>query len=298
MVVLLCPVRGCRQPLASADRRLVCPRAHSFDVARRGYVNLLQSHDRQSRHPGDSTEAVRARARLRAHGIERQFVEAIARLVAVGPESAALDIGCGDGAHVAAVVARTGCEGHGLDISVAAIEAAAREHPELRWVVANADRFLPYADGSFGAVLSITSRVNAAEFRRVMREDGRLAIVVPGPEDLIELRAAVLGEGVERDRTPRVIRACAPFFTLERRERLRGRERLDAATAADALTASYRGLRPRQRARTASLGIVDVTLAREVLIFRPARRGVPPGAARRFRSAGRGALSGGSRTWP
>jgi hypothetical protein len=36
-------------------------------------------------------------------------------------------------------------------------------------------------------------------------------VVVPAPEDLIELRAAILGEGVERDRAPRVIRACAPF---------------------------------------------------------------------------------------
>jgi 23S rRNA (guanine745-N1)-methyltransferase len=270
MVVLLCPVRGCRRPLASADQRLVCPRAHSFDVARRGYVNLLQPQDRRSRHPGDSAEAVRARARLRARGVERQFVEAVAGLLTVDARDAVLDIGCGDGAHVAAVAARTGCEGHGLDISVEAIEAAARKHPELRWVVANADRALPYADTSFRAVLSVTARVNAAEFRRVMRADGRLAVVVPAPADLIELRAVVLGEGAERDRTPRVLQACAPFFTLERRERLRGRERLDATTAADVLTATYRGLRTRQRARVASLDGVDVTLAREVLIFRPA----------------------------
>ncbi len=135
-------------------------------------------------------------------------------------------------------------------------------------MVANADRALPYADGSFRAVLSVTARLNAAEFRRVTREGGRLIVVVPAPDDLIELRAAVLGEGEERDRTPRVLQACAPFYTLERREQLRGRERLDAAAVADVLLASYRGLRMSQRARVASLGTLDVTLAREVLIFR------------------------------
>jgi 23S rRNA (guanine745-N1)-methyltransferase len=246
----------------------VCPRAHAFDVARLGYVNLLQPQERRSRHPGDSAEAVRARARRRAGGTERELVEAVARLVTAEAGDAVLDVGCGDGAHVAAVAARTGCDGHGLDISVAAIEAAARAHPGLSWVVANADRALPYADGSFRAVLSVTARLNAAEFRRVTREGGRLIVVVPAPDDLIELRAAVLGEGEERDRTSRVREACAPFFTLEQREELRGRERLDAAAIADVLLASYRGLRTSQRARVASLDALDVTLAREVLIFR------------------------------
>ena len=210
---------------------------------------------------------MRARLRLRAGGAEREFVDAIARLVTAETGDAVLDVGCGDGAHVAAIVARTGCEGHGLDISAAAIAIAAQAHPGLSWVVANADRTLPYADASFRAVLSVTARVNAAEFRRVMRDDGTLVVVVPAADDLLELRAAVLGEGVERDRSARVIEACAPFFALVRRDALRARERLDAATVADILTASYRGLRTSQRARVAALGDLDVTLAREVLVF-------------------------------
>ena len=56
------------------------------------------------------------------------------------------------------------------------------------WVVANADRLLPYADRSFSVILSITARMNAGEFRRVLRDDGRLLVALPAPEDLIELR--------------------------------------------------------------------------------------------------------------
>ena len=69
-VGLLCPVRSCHLPLARGDRRFVCPRTHSFDVARSGYVNLLQPQDRRSSRPGDSAVVVHARRRLLAQGFE------------------------------------------------------------------------------------------------------------------------------------------------------------------------------------------------------------------------------------
>ena len=45
-MTLLCPVRNCHLPLARDGRRLVCAGGHSFDVARSGYVNLLQPQDK------------------------------------------------------------------------------------------------------------------------------------------------------------------------------------------------------------------------------------------------------------
>ena len=39
---------------------MICPRGHSFDVARSGYINLLQPQERRSRNPGDSADAVAA----------------------------------------------------------------------------------------------------------------------------------------------------------------------------------------------------------------------------------------------
>ena len=41
---------------------------------------------------------------------------------------------------------------------------------------------LPYADASFRVVASITARRNAVEFRRVLRRDGALLVIVPEPE--------------------------------------------------------------------------------------------------------------------
>ena len=271
MVVLLCPVRACRLPLTSRGRHLACRRGHSFDVARRGYVNLLQVQDRRSRRPGDSTAATEARERLLSRGVEAPLADALMGLLTLTPTDAVLEVGCGEGDHLAAIAARFGCEGHGLDISVASIETAARRHPRLHWVVANANRLLPYADASFHAVASVTARRNAIEFRRVLRAGGRLLVVVPAPDDLIELRDAVLGEGRVRDRIDAAVAALAPHFALDRHERLRHVARLDPAAVRDVMTASYRALRASQRARLASLGDLDVTLSRDALLFRPAR---------------------------
>ncbi|WP_425413207.1 putative RNA methyltransferase [Micromonospora matsumotoense] len=62
---LRCPV--CAQPLAAATdtRALRCPRRHSFDLARQGYVNLLTG---RAPHVGDTAEMVAARADFLAAG--------------------------------------------------------------------------------------------------------------------------------------------------------------------------------------------------------------------------------------
>jgi 23S rRNA (guanine745-N1)-methyltransferase len=224
------------------------------------------------RPPADAVAASEARQRLRARGIEAPLIDALTDLLTLAPADAVLEIGCGEGDHLAAIAARFGCEGHGIDISVASIEAAAKRYPRLSWVVANADRLLPYADASFRVVASITARRNAVEFRRVLREDGTLLVVAPAPDDLIELREAVLGEGRARDRLEPATAALAPHFVLERHERLRHVARLDPAAIRDVMTASYRGLRASQRERLTALGERAVTLSRDALLFRPATR--------------------------
>lgn len=272
MVTLLCPVRGCRRPLARDPRGRRCPRLHAFDVARSGYVNLLQPQDRRSARPGDAPVTVQARRRLVERGLEMPMTEAIAALLTLDPADAMLDVGCGEGSHLAAMAARFGCEGHGLDISVPAIETAARLHAGLHWVVANADRFLPYADASFRLVASITAQRNPEEFRRVLADEGALLLVVPAPDDLIEVRELVLGEGVTRDRVDKAIATFAPLFVLDRHERLRHTVHLDPASVRDVMVGTYRAGRASRRARLATVPELDVTLSRDVLLFRPARR--------------------------
>jgi 23S rRNA (guanine745-N1)-methyltransferase len=263
-VILLCTVRNCRAPLARGEKWYVCANNHSFDIARSGYVNLLQPQDRRSKNPGDTAEAVAARRRFYERG--DPLVDAIVRAFPVS--GTLLDVGCGEGSHLDAFRSVHGVEAWGVDISVPAIELAARTYRECSFVVANADRFLPFDDASFDAVASITARMHGEEMRRVLRPGGALLVVIPGAEDLVELREAVQGERVERDRVKRTVAEFSALFHLERSETLKHRARLDRAAIAEVMASSYRGLRTRERERLEQLDALDVTLAREALLFR------------------------------
>src|SRR5438477_7797669 len=94
MLQLLCTVRNCRAPLAREDRRVVCASGHSFDIARSGYINLLQPQDRRSREPGDSAGVVAARRRIFERGITKPIDDAIASMIR---GDTILDAGCGEG---------------------------------------------------------------------------------------------------------------------------------------------------------------------------------------------------------
>jgi len=256
--MLLCPVRGCHMALVREERRLLCPRGHSFDVARSGYINLLQPQERRSKNPGDTVAAVRARRRLHDRGVTEPLLHAIAEMVAASPSDTVLDAGCGDGFYLGSLARQTGFDAHGVDISIPAVEAAARRYPECEWIVGNADRVLPYADGTFSVVLSITARMNAGEFRRVLRNDGRLLVAVPAPADLSELR------GAGRDLVARTVETFARAFTLVDRRRVATTADLDARAVHDVLLSIYRPMRP-QPAEAMRL-----TFSLDLLLFRAA----------------------------
>src|SRR5271169_5345193 len=138
--MLLCPVRDCHLGLAREERRVFCPRGHSFDAARSGYINLLQPQDRRSKQPGDSTDAVAARRRLHDRGVTAPLLRGISDAVAAQPGDIVLDAGCGDGFYLGtmalgATASDIGFAAHGVDISIPAVNAAARRFPCCEWIV-------------------------------------------------------------------------------------------------------------------------------------------------------------------
>jgi 23S rRNA (guanine745-N1)-methyltransferase len=254
---LLCPVRDCHVPLEREEKRWFCAQGHSFDVGRSGYVNLLQPQDRRSRQPGDTAAAVAARRRLHDRGVTAGLLEAIGEIVQPSPGDCVLDAGCGDGFYLGTLASRTGFEAHGVDISIPAVKAAALRYPGPEWIVANADRFMPYAGKSFSLILSITARMNSAEFKRVLRDDGRLLVAIPGPQDLIELR------GSGRDRVDRTLETFAQEFTLTDRRVVTTASDLDTTGVEDVLLSIYRPMQSRP------VEAMRVTFSLDLLLFRP-----------------------------
>ncbi|MGA2130894.1 MAG: methyltransferase domain-containing protein [Bryobacteraceae bacterium] len=255
--MLLCPVRGCHLPLIADERRRFCPRGHAFDVARSGYINLLQPQERRSKRPGDTAAAIAGRRRLHDSGVTQPLLRGIAEMMAASPSDIVLDAGCGEGFYLGALARQTGLDAHGIDISIAAVDAAARRYPGCEWIVGNADRFVPYAERSFSIVMSITARMNASEFQRVLRDDGRLLVALPASDDLVELR------GVGHDRVSRTVETLAHSFTLADRRRVATAVDLDAAGVQDVLDSVYR---PRH---SAPVQAMRVTFSLDLLLFRP-----------------------------
>jgi 23S rRNA (guanine745-N1)-methyltransferase len=252
---------------------LVCGSGHSYDIARSGYVNLLQPQDRRSLEAGDSRQAIEARASLLAAGIGRTLIETIANRVgrlAIGRLKAAptiVDLGCGSGDALAALTGRA-VTGIGIDLSTAAIEHAARYFPDRTWVVANADRRLPLLDGSVDVVISVHGRRNPTEVARVLVPTGHLLVAVPAADDLVELRELVQGERIERDRISSVLSEHQPLFELIERSVVRDTHDLDRGTLLSLLRGTYRGVRHSDAEQVAALTRMHVTLASELVVLR------------------------------
>ena len=264
--MLLCPVRDCHRALTREGRQWACARGHSFNVARSGYINLLQPQDRRSKHPGDAAAAVAARRRLHDRGVSGPLLGAISEMMAASHGDIVLDAGCGDGFYLGTLANEAGFDAHGVDISTHAVDAAARRYPpgekQFEWIVANADRYIPYADRTFSRIISITARMNAAEFRRVLRDDGRLLVAIPSPEDLMELRSRMGEAG--RDRVERTLETFARRFTLVERRRVTTAADLDAEAVQDILVSIYRPMRSR------AVGAMRVRFSLDLLLFQAA----------------------------
>jgi len=266
---LVCTVRDCGRPLVRTQQTLVCAAGHAFDIARAGYINLLQPQDRRSSDAGDAREAVEARSQLLSLGIGQQIVHQVGTDVVsrLASPASLLDLGAGTGELLAHIAARASVDGIGIDLSVAAMTHASRQHPSLTWVVANADRRLPVQDRCISVVLSMHGRRNPAECGRVLDVKGTLVVIVPGVHDLRELRAAIGGRELEQDRVPGVLSEHEEHFQLVHRTTLEEHHRVERPQLLQLLRGTYRGVRHSAAERIEQLDTLDVTLASDLLVF-------------------------------
>ena len=97
-----CPV--CGLPLKDgAIKQKICPRGHSFDRAKEGYINLLVGG--KAGNHGDNREMVDARRSFLALGHYRPLAERIKEhaLAATPKGGVVLDLGAGEGYYTATV---------------------------------------------------------------------------------------------------------------------------------------------------------------------------------------------------
>ncbi|WP_369371812.1 putative RNA methyltransferase [Promicromonospora sp. Populi] len=229
--LLRCP--SCGAELSPADGALRCPRRHSFDVARHGYVGLLTGAKATS---GDDGPMARARRDFLAAGRYEPVRAAVADLVsgadlATGEVVAdhasgglasgagrrpatVVDVGCGTGYYLAGVLdALPDAVGLGLDTSAHALRVAAKVHPRAAAATWDVFRPFPIASEQVDVVLDVFAPRNPAEFHRVLRPGGVLVVVRPFGGHLAELRRQVTQMvTVDPDKERRLHDALDPYF--------------------------------------------------------------------------------------
>jgi 23S rRNA (guanine745-N1)-methyltransferase len=102
--------------------------------------------------------------------------------------------------------------GPAVYLSAPAARRAARIHPRIGAVVADARAELPVAEGCAGVVLDVFAPRNAPELRRILREDGALLVATPTPAHLRELRRPLGLLEVDPDKDRRLDGALGPYF--------------------------------------------------------------------------------------
>jgi len=202
----ICPI--CQNPLMQhlPSKGYYCSKKHHFDLAKEGYLNLLPAQHKKSKEPGDSRAMMRARRNFLEAGFYQPMAEALANIInTYQPETTPmhiLDVGCGEGYYCRQIEAFSdhpeNLDLHGIDIAKNAIFAAAKKQENARFIVASS-KSMPYADQYFDLLLRVYAPSNDQEIIRLLKPDGLLLIVTPGPRHLWQLKEFIYQKVKEHD---------------------------------------------------------------------------------------------------
>jgi len=263
---LQCP--QCQAALRRAGPALRCEAGHAFDIARQGYVSLLPPGSRPP--AGDTAAMVAARASFLDGGHYARLAGELARLAAAaaaGVPGCAADVGAGPGYYLAAVLGQLpGRAGLALDVSKFALRRAARAHPRIGAVAADAWRRLPVADGAAAVVVNVFAPRSGPELCRILSPRGRLLVVTPGPGHLGELAGPLGLLAVDPRKDERLAATLGGCFARQERREYEASVAAAVAMGPSAWHADPAALSGRIRQLPAQ---VPVTMAVAISVFAP-----------------------------
>ncbi|SER35237.1 23S rRNA (guanine745-N1)-methyltransferase [Gracilibacillus ureilyticus] len=188
-----CPI--CGREIKVEGNTVRCPGNHPFDIAKKGYINLLMQAS-----PEDySKELFNDRHTIIMAGMYRQMHIMIAeqlKQVLSPSDTACLDVGCGEGSHLVQILEYINKEnmiGVGIDISKDGIMTAAKYYEDVIWTVGDLSKS-PFQSKQFDIILNILSPANYHEFSRLLKATGLMIKVIPQANYLREIREQVLDE--------------------------------------------------------------------------------------------------------
>jgi 23S rRNA (guanine745-N1)-methyltransferase len=214
--MLACPV--CGEVLTLGAAAATCSNEHAFDRARSGYLNLLLT--KRSAEPGDSAAMLQSRRPFLQAGfydtISSAANAAALEILANRTHAHVADVGCGEGFFTArlnraladAISPAPTC--YGVDISRPGVRMATSYDGEIHWIVASLHH-TPFLPHSLDVVLCMFAPIDPADARRIVRDDGALVTVTPGPDHLDGLRALLYTDVQPHSPTPALMTGDTRF---------------------------------------------------------------------------------------
>ena len=261
--MLICP--KCKNNLIPDGKSYRCKSGHCYDVAKKGYVNLLMSQSSKSRHHGDDKLMAAARRDFLDTNSYRPLVDCI--LKHTPRRGVFADIGCGECWYLCNIRdERPDLFCVGIDISKEILEVAgARTKPRGILTAVASGSALPFADGSLDALLSVFAPISEGEFHRVLKRGGKIIRVTPDIDHLFELKAAVYD--VPRKNDP--LDMALDGFDIVNTESLRFSFTVDKTGAKNlfAMTPYYYKTSQTDRQKLNSLNALTITAAFVVTVY-------------------------------
>ncbi|HIY58988.1 MAG TPA: methyltransferase domain-containing protein [Candidatus Tetragenococcus pullicola] len=180
-----CP--KCHSQMIAQNYQLRCEKGHTFDLSKKGTLYFL---DHQIKTEYD-VKLFFHRQKMIKSGMYQPLID---KIIPFCDHEKILDVGCGEGSFLNEIATKVAIDASvGFDISKEGIYLATEQPNEAFWCVADLTN-LPFQKESFSILLNIFSPSNYQEFERVLKKDGKVIKVVPGPNYLQELRQAFYPE--------------------------------------------------------------------------------------------------------
>lgn len=182
-LLFACPICGKAMNVHDVGN-ILCENNHSFDIAKQGYVNFTT----KPIHTMYSKKLFESRKEIINSGLYDKIQKRIATFIGYEVKTI-LDTGCGEGSHLAKICSYLpqNVVAVGIDIVKEGIMEAAKYYEQKIWCVGDLAKS-PYQAKSFDTILNFLSPANYDEFKRLLKQNGKVIKVVPQTNYLKELR--------------------------------------------------------------------------------------------------------------
>lgn len=194
---LICPL--CQKSLFRLDSTIKCENGHCFDLAKSGYINLLNPGKKNNAKAGDGKDMIRARTQFFSTGAYSKIRDTLCSIVSSLAPSVIVDAGCGEGYYTSRLADDNKSSlVYGFDMSKFGTEHASKiskskQITNTLYAVSNIFD-MPLEGGCADIIVNMFAPVASEEFYRVLRNGGYLIIGVAGKSHLEGLKRALYDE--------------------------------------------------------------------------------------------------------